>query len=165
MPEMWIWSLHREDLLEKEMAIHFNFIAWKIPQRSLAVTLHGVAKESDMTVTKQQHIQLLSHAQLHRVVKIQTWPKGLSTHITALWFLKYPPAGFAHTGHLTAPFVPRVSDVTSPTVWEMEDQKGRKGCPRWLTLLPSPQTRVKSWWAHSSAWVGFWPSWVRTECV
>ena len=28
---MWVPSLGREDLLEKEMAIHSSAIAWKIP--------------------------------------------------------------------------------------------------------------------------------------
>ena len=29
--ETWVRSLGREDLLEKEMAIHSNILAWKIP--------------------------------------------------------------------------------------------------------------------------------------
>ena len=31
MQEMWVGSLGQEDLLEEEMAIHPNIIAWKIP--------------------------------------------------------------------------------------------------------------------------------------
>ena len=31
MRETQVWSLGREDLLEKEMAIHSSTIAWKIP--------------------------------------------------------------------------------------------------------------------------------------
>ena len=31
MWETWVRSLDREDLLEKEMAIHSSTIAWKIP--------------------------------------------------------------------------------------------------------------------------------------
>ena len=31
MRETWVRSLDREDLLEKEMAIHFSTVAWKIP--------------------------------------------------------------------------------------------------------------------------------------
>ena len=31
MWETWVQSLGREDPLEKEMAIHFSTIAWKIP--------------------------------------------------------------------------------------------------------------------------------------
>ena len=31
MQETWVRSLGREDLLEKEMAIHSSTIAWKIP--------------------------------------------------------------------------------------------------------------------------------------
>ena len=29
--ETWVRSLDQEDALEKEMAIHFNILAWKIP--------------------------------------------------------------------------------------------------------------------------------------
>ena len=31
MRETWVWSLGREDLLEKEIAIHSSTLAWKIP--------------------------------------------------------------------------------------------------------------------------------------
>ena len=31
MWETWVLSLDREDLLEKEMAIHSSTLAWKIP--------------------------------------------------------------------------------------------------------------------------------------
>ena len=30
--EMWMWSLGREDPLEKEMATHSSILAYKIPQ-------------------------------------------------------------------------------------------------------------------------------------
>ena len=29
--EMWVWSLVREDSLEKEMATHYSILAWEIP--------------------------------------------------------------------------------------------------------------------------------------
>ena len=29
--ETWVRSLGQEDLLEKEMAIHFSILSWKIP--------------------------------------------------------------------------------------------------------------------------------------
>ena len=32
MQEMQVWSLGWEDPLEKEVATHFNFLAWDIPQ-------------------------------------------------------------------------------------------------------------------------------------
>ena len=31
MQETWVWSLGREDSLEKEMATHFSTLAWKTP--------------------------------------------------------------------------------------------------------------------------------------
>ena len=31
MQETWVWSLGREDPLEKEIATHSNILAWRIP--------------------------------------------------------------------------------------------------------------------------------------
>ena len=31
MQETWVWSLSREDFLEKEMATYSNILAWEIP--------------------------------------------------------------------------------------------------------------------------------------
>ena len=46
MPETWVQSLGREDPMEKEMATHSSFLAWRIPTDSGAwqATVHGVAK-------------------------------------------------------------------------------------------------------------------------
>ena len=59
LPEMWetrVRFLGREDALEKEMAIHSNTLAWKIPWTEEPDRLvHGVAKSrtrlSDFTFT------------------------------------------------------------------------------------------------------------------
>ena len=32
MQETWVWSLGQEDPLEKEMAIHYSILDWKIPR-------------------------------------------------------------------------------------------------------------------------------------
>ena len=42
--EMKVWSLGWEDPLEKEIATYSSILAWKIPQRSLVVTVRGVVK-------------------------------------------------------------------------------------------------------------------------
>ena len=46
MQETWqqlqIWSLSQENLLEKEMAIHFSILAWEIPWTEKPDRLHGV---------------------------------------------------------------------------------------------------------------------------
>ena len=47
LQETWVWSLGREDPLEKEMAIHSSILAWRIPW-SKETTVHGVT-EWDMT--------------------------------------------------------------------------------------------------------------------
>ena len=51
MQETWVRSLGREDTLEKGMAIHSRILAWREVhgQRKPKVTVHGAAKESDMT--------------------------------------------------------------------------------------------------------------------
>ena len=56
MQETWVRSLGREDPLEKEMATPSSILAWENPMDRGAwwATVHGVAKESDTTVTKQQ---------------------------------------------------------------------------------------------------------------
>ena len=58
MQKIWIQSLGWEDALEKEMATHFNILAWRIPMDRGAwqATVHGVA-ELGMTerLRAQQH--------------------------------------------------------------------------------------------------------------
>ena len=50
MQETWVWSLGREDPLEKEMATHSNILAWEIPRtKEPGGLVRGVAKESDVT--------------------------------------------------------------------------------------------------------------------
>ena len=49
--EMWVQSVGQEDLLEEEMATHSSILAWEIPwtEEPDELTVHGIAKESDMT--------------------------------------------------------------------------------------------------------------------
>ena len=49
MQETWVRSLGQEDLLEKEMAIHFSILAWRIPWTEEPGELQWVAEESDTT--------------------------------------------------------------------------------------------------------------------
>ena len=46
MEKTWVWSLGREDSLEKEMANHSSILAWRIPmdRGSWWAAVHGVAK-------------------------------------------------------------------------------------------------------------------------
>ena len=54
MRKTWVWSLGREETLEKEMATHSSTLAWKIPWMEEPGRLHGVAKSwtwlSDFTL-------------------------------------------------------------------------------------------------------------------
>ena len=49
--ETWVWSLGREDALEKGMATHSSILAWEIPwtEEPSGLQLMGVPKEWDMT--------------------------------------------------------------------------------------------------------------------
>jgi len=51
MQETWVQSLNWEDPLEKEIATHSSILAWEIPwtEEPGRATVHGVAKESDLT--------------------------------------------------------------------------------------------------------------------
>ena len=54
MQDTQVWYLGQEDTLEKEMATHFSFLAWKSPgQRSLAACSPWGHKELD--TTERQH--------------------------------------------------------------------------------------------------------------
>ena len=48
--EMWVWSLGREDLLEKEMATYCSVLAWKVPWTEEPGGLQSMrSQELDMT--------------------------------------------------------------------------------------------------------------------
>ena len=49
--ETWVWSLGREDPLEKGMTTHCDFLAWRIPWTEFSwwATVHGDHKELDTT--------------------------------------------------------------------------------------------------------------------
>ena len=57
-PETWVWSLGREDPLEKEMAIHSSIPDWEIPwtEGSWWAVVHGVTESETRhdLATKQQ---------------------------------------------------------------------------------------------------------------
>ena len=60
MREIWVWSLGREDPLEKDMATHSSTPAWRIPtdRGAWRAAAHGVA-ESDTT----ERLNMLRQAQ------------------------------------------------------------------------------------------------------
>ena len=62
MRETWVRSLGLEDPLEKEMAIHSNTIAWKIPwTRSLVGYSPWGREESDMTEQLHFHFHFITY--------------------------------------------------------------------------------------------------------
>ena len=48
-PETWVWSLGRENSLEKEMATCSSILAWKIPWTEEPGGLQSMGSQSDMT--------------------------------------------------------------------------------------------------------------------
>ena len=56
MRETWVLFLGQEDPLEKEMATHFNVLAWRIPMDRGAwqATVHGVTRVRHDLVSKPQ---------------------------------------------------------------------------------------------------------------
>ena len=58
MWETWVWSLGREDPLEKEMATHSSILAWRIPWMEELGWLQSTGhKESDMTERFHFHFE------------------------------------------------------------------------------------------------------------
>ena len=46
----WVWSLGQEDPLEEEMTTHsYSYLENPMDRRAWKATIHGVAKELDMT--------------------------------------------------------------------------------------------------------------------
>ena len=59
MWETWVWSLGREDPLEKGMATHSSILAWRIPHRGAWQALvHGVAKSWTQLSNFHFHLML-----------------------------------------------------------------------------------------------------------
>ena len=63
MRETWVQFLGREDPLEKEMAIHFSTLAWKIPSMEEPDRLQSMGSQSwtrlsDFTVTFMAHMNI-----------------------------------------------------------------------------------------------------------
>ena len=68
MQETQVQSLGREGPLEKEMAIHSNTLAWKIPWMEEHDSPWG-RKESDMTEVGNTHVLFLESDFLHCKLK------------------------------------------------------------------------------------------------
>ena len=49
MWETWVQSLGRDDLLEKEMAIHSNSLAWRIPWTEEPGRLQSMGSQKSVT--------------------------------------------------------------------------------------------------------------------
>ena len=103
MQEMWVQSLCQEDPQEKETATHSSILAWRIHgQRSLVVTVHGVAKSrTRLSNSRRQHkgdilfiknrIKLSSYKNLGMWKQKQTNKKTSKNNLQALKEWKQQP--------------------------------------------------------------------------
>ena len=59
MQETWVLFLGQEDPLEKEMATHFNVLAWRIPMDRGAwqATVHGILNLHQFLITLKIHLE------------------------------------------------------------------------------------------------------------
>ena len=70
--ETWVRFLDWEDPQEERMAIHFNILAWRIPQREEPSRLHP------MVLQRVRHDWVTNSVQFsHSVVSDSLWPHGL----------------------------------------------------------------------------------------
>ena len=86
MQETQVWSLGREDALEKGMASHSSILAWRIPwteEPGGLYTVHRVA-ESDMT---EQQILVASAAKLLQSCPTLCNPMDSSPSGSVHWIL------------------------------------------------------------------------------
>ena len=74
MRETWVLSLGWEDPLEKEMAIHFSTIAWKIPWTGEPERLQstGSQRVTLWTITLQKKRMILG-GHLQKAVTNKSW--------------------------------------------------------------------------------------------
>ena len=110
MKETWVRSLNQEDPLEKEMAIHFSILAWKIPWTEKSGGLWSMGSHYNW-VTKQQYMiskeECLIFSLLYSMFE-GNFP--LSALEWCLWFTFYP---YTESERLWDPcFVNR-----SPNIW------------------------------------------------
>ena len=80
MQETWVWSLGREDPLEKEMTTHSRILAWEIPWTEELGGLQLVAKKFDMTQLlnnngKYFHTSPTTRWPCETVTVPSVWPK------------------------------------------------------------------------------------------
>ena len=106
LPAMWetrIWSLGREDPLEKEMAPHSSVLAWKIPWAEEPSRLHSMGFQ-ELDPTEQLHLHLQHQGlmkrvslQLFRLYLLMVWAGHIAStavlslcHITQLNMVTWP---------------------------------------------------------------------------
>ena len=76
--ETWVWSLGQEDPLEKEMAAHSSFLAWRIPRdRGAWLATVRVVAESQTWLTTDTFLEVTA------VVTLATWYRDSTVYFVA----------------------------------------------------------------------------------
>ena len=90
LPTMWetqVQPLGREDLLEKEIAIHSSILAWKTPWTEEAGRLQsiGLQRAGHIRVTEYMHTHSHNNQKRKRNKKSPTWKERSKTVTVCRW--------------------------------------------------------------------------------
>ena len=146
--ETWVWSLGREDSLEKEMATHSSILAWKIPWTDEPGWLQSMGSQRRTRLSKQAFYNSFSIQESQGSRRVgHDWATELNWRITLKCKSESPfpqtlkqfsilkvKSKLLHPGHQTLSFsshpvhgnVPAVSQ-TSDLVWCITRVKGESG--------------------------------------
>ena len=108
MLETRVWSLDREVLLEKEMAIHSSFLAWKIPWTEEPDRLQSMGSQSqtglsDFTSFHLSFVDLRASELCDFFMKEIAWHfPGLQVHLLTKAFSLFPTRSNLPEGSMTA---------------------------------------------------------------
>ena len=80
MRETWVRFLGREDLLEKEMAIHYSTLAWEIPWMEEPDRLQSMGSQSRRTPLSERLRFLSFPFIVYTAIKFDRFSKQFSVH-------------------------------------------------------------------------------------
>ena len=90
MRETWVWSLDREDPLEKEMATHSSVLAWRIPWTEEPGGLQSTGSQKvrhNWATSLSLSLLLCRWGVLHRVLQVVGWCWYCIQMVPFVWVL------------------------------------------------------------------------------
>ena len=88
MQETWVWSLGREDPLEKEMVTHSSILAWRIPWTEEPGGLQSTGSQESDTTLEQLHFSPQGKERGRKKRPSGRWWMGLGKHEIVLLVLR-----------------------------------------------------------------------------